>query len=308
MSENKAFSNTSPDAGRMAVIANIEGACLESELFSKVEIGDHVVTEKERARVVLPFDLERRRPLNRLKSKMAQAIARRETLKINRESVVFGLENTEGITGGAIITCNHFNIIDNTIIRYMSILRGREDKLNIVIQESNVFMKGYFGFLMRNCKTLPTSASPSYMSKRLKVAIGNLLSRGEDILIYPEAEMWFNYRKPRGSMPGAYYYAAEFGVPIIPCFVEMQSGDTVGPDGFYAVKHMLHVMPPIYPDPSLPRRERYLAMQREDDRLKRECYERAYGIRLTPHADFLPERDIAGYRSVFAVAENKAAD
>ena len=40
-------------------------------------------------------------------------------------------------------------------------------------------------------------------------------------MIYPEQEMWFNYRKPRYLKPGAYYYASKYNVPIISCFIEI---------------------------------------------------------------------------------------
>ena len=48
-----------------------------------------------------------------------------------------------------------------------------------------------------------------------------IIKEGGLVLIYPEQEMWFNYKKPREFRIGAYHYAAEFGVPIIPCFAEM---------------------------------------------------------------------------------------
>ena len=38
------------------------------------------------------------------------------------------------------------------------------------------------------------------------------------VLIYPEQEMWFNYRKPRPPKRGSYFYAAEAEVPIILVF------------------------------------------------------------------------------------------
>ena len=63
-------------------------------------------------------------------------------------------------------------------------------------------------------------------------------------------------------------------------------------NGFSPVKHILHIMPPIYPDPALSVRENRVRMQREDYLLKRQKYEQVYGIPLSE--DFIPERDIAG--------------
>ena len=53
------------------------------------------------------------------------------------------------------------------------------------------------------------------MSKNFIPTIRDLLNDKSLILIYPEEEMWFNYRKPRPPKPGAYHYAAKYNVPII---------------------------------------------------------------------------------------------
>ncbi|MBQ7387381.1 MAG: 1-acyl-sn-glycerol-3-phosphate acyltransferase [Clostridia bacterium] len=283
------------DEGRLAVIDNIARAVADGDLFRKVEMGDPRVSPDEARRTLMRFDLERRSIFSRAKCAVALGIADGETKKINANTEIVGIDNALSVTGGAVITSNHYNVVDNTVIRHMLTKCRREKRLSIVIQESNVFMNGYFGFLMRNCKTLPVSGSAEYMSKRLKPALGRLLLGGEQILLYPEAEMWFNYRKPRGSMEGAYYYAAEFGVPVIPTFTEMRECEGIDAQGFKCVRHILHVMPPIYPRSELAKRARYLDMKERDDTAKRECYERVYGIKADEK--FIPERDIAGYRA-----------
>ncbi len=279
---------------RLAVIDNISRALKDGDSFRKVELHDPLPTDREIKRVILPFDNLRRKPLSRLKTAVAVRIADRATAALNEETEIVGLENLASVKEGAIITSNHFNPTDCTIIWLMAMCGGRERELNIVIQEKNVFMRGFFGFLMRNCRTMPVSSSPSYMAKNLKPALKKKLSDGELVLIYPEQEMWYNYKKPRELRIGAYHYAAEFGVPIIPCFVEMRNTDEVNSAGFYKVKHILHIMPPIYPDPSLEKREARDRLRGADSEAKRDCYERVYGIALDN--EFIPERDIAGYK------------
>lgn len=282
------------DRERLAVIDNISLALEEGDSFKKVELFDPVITDEDVKRVIVPFDTTRKKLKNKLLSFIARKIAERETRKRNEKTVMIGIENALSVDGGAIITSNHFNFMDNTLIRLLADSCGKSKAFNIVVQESNIFMKGFFGFLMRNCNTLPVSRSASYMAKNLKPAIFELLSKKHFILIYPEQEMWYNYKKPRALRDGAYYYAAEFNVPIIPCFAEMRELTEIDELGFYELRHVLHIMPPIYPDLSLPKRERSLKMKEEDARLKRECYERVYGIPLDEK--FIPERDIAGYR------------
>lgn len=281
---------------RMAVIDNIARAVADRESFRKVELGDPIITADDIKRVILPFDNLRKKPISKAKAFIARRLAEKLTVKVNKDTVIVGLENALNISGGSIITSNHYNPTDSTPIRMLARLLGKRKKHNIIVQQSNVFMTGLFGFLMRNCGTLPVSDSAEYMTKNLKPAIETLLCRGHLILIYPEQEMWYNYKKPRACRDGAYHYAAAFGVPIIPTFTQMQNIDgEYDENGFMKVKHILHVMPAIYPDPELSIRENRRNMQMRDIQCKTEAYERAYGIDLTD--DFDPYRDIAGYHS-----------
>lgn len=281
------------DGERLAVIENIRAALADGDKFRKVEIGDPKITDEDVKRVIIPFDTERRKLGNKVKAFIARKIAERETKRRNTETEIIGIENAKGIKGGALITSNHFSYMDNTVIRLLAMKCKKKRKFHIVVQETNIFMEGYFGFLMKNCNTLPVSRSASYMRNNLTPAIEKFLSRGDLVLIYPEQEMWFNYKKPREYREGAYHFAVKNNVPIISCFVEMRNMDEAGEGGFRKVKHILHVLPPIYPDITLPERERRARMMEADRRQKRECYERVYGIPLTD--DFDPVRDIAGY-------------
>ncbi|MBQ7343419.1 MAG: 1-acyl-sn-glycerol-3-phosphate acyltransferase [Clostridia bacterium] len=279
---------------RLEVIDNIKRALEDGDSFRKVEIGDPMPSEREIKRKIVPFDNLRKKSINRLKRAVARAIANKATFMLNSETEIVGLENLAEAKDGAIITSNHFNPMDCTLTWLMAMCAGREKELSIVVQQSNIFMKGFFGFLMRNCNTMPVSSNLSYMARNLKPALKERLEGGELVLIYPEQEMWFNYKKPREFRIGAYQYAAEFGVPVIPCFAEMRECDELDDCGFYKIKYVFHVMKPIYPDESLPFRERRDRMHALDVAAKRECYERVYGIPLDD--EFIPERDIAGYK------------
>lgn len=280
---------------RLAVIDNIKKALEEGDSFKKVELNDPVVTDEDVKRVIEPFDTLRRNPINKFKAFIARLIAEALTKKINKDTEIKGLENLRGLCGGAIITSNHYNVIDNTLPRLVAMKMGKGRRFHIIVQETNIFMKGFFGFLMNNANTLPVSRSLSYMAKNLKPSLKKLLLRGDYVLIYPEQEMWFNYKKPRDHRDGAYHYAAELGVPIIPVFAQMQNLDTKDDQGFYNVKRTLHVLPPIYPDPKLSVHENRDNMRYKDMQMRRECYERVYGY--APSEEFDPARDIAGYVS-----------
>ena len=59
-----------------------------------------------------------------------------------------------------------------------------------------------------------------------------LLERGEKVLVYAEQGMWWNYRKPRPLTAGAFKFAAESKVPVLPIFITMSDSDKIGGDGF----------------------------------------------------------------------------
>ena len=102
----------------------------------------------------------------------------------------------------------------------------------------------------------------------------------EKILIYPEQGMWWNYRKPRPTEPGAYKIAAMNKVPIIPLFITMNDSDIIGGDGFPVQEYTIHIMPPIYPKEELGTKENCEYLKDENYRVCKEVYERVYGIPL----------------------------
>ena len=276
-----------------SIIQNIQKALSEGNTFKKVSLCDPIPTSEDIKRVILPFDNKRSAPVSKFKSFLARKLAEKFTRAVNKDTEIIGLENALGISGGAVITSNHYNPTDSTPIRILAGHMSKAKELHISIQESNVFMKGAFGFLMKNCNTHPFSRNAEYMIKNLKPALKDILENGALLLIYPEEEMWFNYKKPRPFRDGAYHYAALFGVPVIPTFTEMRTleGER-DKDGFLPVKHILHVLPPIYPDKNLSIRENRVIMQTKDYNLKKKCYEDVYGKPLD--YSFNPERDIAG--------------
>ena len=113
------------------------------------------------------------------------------------------------------------------------------------------------------------------------------------MLLYPEQEMWFNYRKPRPPKNGAYFYAAKLNVPIVSCFVEIIDLNKDDNSEFKKVKYVLHILDVLYPDKNKTVRENtdYLALT--DYSLKKACYERVYGKKLTYRFE---DGDIAGWK------------
>ena len=200
-----------------------------------------------------------------------------------------GIENYEAIkNSGAILTCNHFNAFDNFAIHYalfpyMYRLGGQV--LYKVIREGNYTnFPGLYGFFFRHCNTLPLSANFSTM-KNFMTAMKVLLERGEKILVYAEQGMWWNYRKPRPLTAGAFKFAAESKVPVLPIFITMNDSDKIGGDGFPIQEYTLHFLPAIYPDESKSVKENMEIMKDKNYEMWKEVYEKVYKLPLTYSCD-----------------------
>ena len=277
---------------RLKVIENIKINVANNELNKKVEINDPVVDKKELDKALMNFDITKNNIVSRYKRKMARKIANNYTKLFNYDTKIIGLENLQEVKTGAIITSNHFSPKDSTVIMYAMNKIGKREHMDIVIEEENTMMTGQFGFLMNNCGTIPLSTSKLYMEKKFMPAVETLLKNKDFILIYPEEQMWYNYRKPRPLKPGAYHLAAKFNVPVIPCFTEIRTRKDYDEDGFKKLKFILHIMKPIYPDPEKTLKKNKEEMQKKDYEAKINAYEDAYGKKL----DYTFEQsDIAGF-------------
>ncbi len=192
-----------------------------------------------------------------------------------------GIDNLKSMKDrGALVTCNHFNAFDNYAVYKALIPALGRKMLYKVIREGNyTSFGGFYGYLFRHCNTLPLCSSIKGM-KALMSAMAELFERGEKILIYPEQAMWYNYRKPRPLKVGAFRFAVKNKVPVLPIFITLEDSDRIDPDGLPIQLYTVHILPPIYPDPSLPVREDSERICRENYRLWVDVYESFYNKKL----------------------------
>jgi len=230
------------------------------------------------------------------KCKRAGAVLLRALLSpgiIRRHGVtVTGAENLRGVTAGAIFTSNHFSPFENLAVRMAAAQAPGKHRFYCVIREGNYAMNGMFGFLLRHCDTLPLSSCHRTVAM-FNQAVGQCLSEGAHILVYPEQAMWYRYRKPRPYRIGAFYLAARNGVPVVPCFVTMEDTDGVDSDGAPLSRYTVHVLPPIFPDPDKTPNENAAWMRERNAALTRAKYEEVYGEPLT-YAGMSPEERAEG--------------
>ena len=280
---------------RKAVIENIKRYAESEQFHNKVEVKDPNLTAEQSRKITDNYIENRNRVLYKFKKCLGVWLAKAATCLINKDTEIIGLDKIPNDLGGVLITSNHFSPLENTVIRHLTNKLGRKD-LGIISQTSNFAMKGLVGYLMNYADTIPISTEPRYLARDfLSLLKERLVDKKHAILLYPEQEMWFNYRKPRPPKDGAYFFASKLNVPIVSCFVEMVDLTEDDTPEFKKVKYILHVLDVLYPDPQKSVRENTEFLSHTDYTLKKNCYESVYGKELTYTFE---NSDIAGWKGV----------
>ena len=255
--------------------------------YERMELFDKDVESDPDAPELLPGGVDYL--CKKCKSKIARWIANRVGDRYFLGLIKKGTLIIDGMTGeeylsalsaGAVVTCNHFSPMDNYIVFHCLRKYFPRQYLYKVIREGNYTnFPGLYGFLFRHCNTLPLSRNRRTMMN-FTSAVNTLLKRGESILIYPEQAMWWNYRKPRPFKIGAFKIAYRANVPVLPTFITMADDTKKDEHGYPLQRHVLHVLPPIYPKCELPEKEDAKRMMQEAYTLYKAKYEEVYGIPL----------------------------
>ena len=302
MAETTSVAAPQKDSGRLAIVAKIARYEREGRWHEDVE-------DDPPAPPLLPdqIDYLNERLSSRLWMKFANMLARRHINALLKQRAmiikdVVGLEHFVALKDtGAIITCNHFNAFDNFAV-YKAIERYvHKRELHKVCREGNYTnFPGFYGFLFKHCNTLPLSSVPSTM-KKFMAAVRELLRRGEQILIYPEQAMWWNYKKPRPLTNGAYKLAAENNAPVLPFFITLSDSALIGADGFPVQEYTVHILEPIYPKADLSVRQNAAYMRDANAAAWKALYERVYGTPLV-YADSAVSAEVQGSAAVDGAA------
>ena len=278
------------------VIKNIETNINNNELNKKVEVGDPNLTEEEITKYINKFYQNQKSPIYFIKNKIANKTVKKIAKEIYTNINIIGLEKLDyvDLTNGAIITSNHFNPLDSYNIRKI-VEEKLHKKLYIVVQDTNLAMPGALGFLFNNIEVIPLSKSPNYIIKKFMPELKKILSKGNFVLIYPEEEMWFNYKLPRPCKRGAYQFAHELDVPVISCFVKMTDTNITDNNEFNIVKYDVFINKIIYPEKNESVKSDSRKMAEVDYETRKKAYEDAYNKELKYEFDI---EDIAGWKDI----------
>jgi len=266
---------------RVAIVKKIR----EYELAKRF---DEDVEDDPPSKVLNPEDIDyfRRNPIKKLLTKIAFGLARKKVRKLVKEKKLIikemrGIEHFRNLNSGAVITCNHFNAFDSFAIQlvYDAANKPKRTFYRIIREGNYTSFPGFYGFIMRNCNTLPLSSNYETMKKFMK-STNKLLQKGHFVLVYPEQSMWWNYRKPKPLKNGAYVFAAKNNVPVLPCFITMRDSDMLDDDGYFVQEYTVHISAPLYPDPSLPYKENVEKLREQNYKLWKDIYEKEYQMPL----------------------------
>ena len=288
---------------REQVIHNIENAVRNGNWNAKVEVGDPVLSLNESKDLVNNFWQEQKTIKGKINDRIGHLFFNSLTHFLTSSTTFTGLENLANLPqGGAIITANHFNQIDSLPIKHLA--NKTHHSLTIAIEDTNLKLPGILCYLMNYVGTIPLIQVPSYVGTEFPRHLHDALEQNSWVLIFPEQEMWWNYRKPRELKRGAYYFAAKQNVPVISTFIEIQSTAKIEKNqpNFYQTKYVVHVLPPIFPDVKLTANENSKLMMKRDYQQKVAAYEKAYQRKLD--LAFTPW-DIAGWRFNYQKEQNK---
>lgn len=279
---NRFSNHEEPKLTRAEVMRRIEA-------YEKAGIFDRDVENDPPGRELLPNEVDylRKNIKSRLRTRYAFKIAHwfAAVLAKKQQFVmkeVVGLEHFKRLDSGAVVTCNHFHAFDSFAMQLTyEKTRQRKRRFYRVISEANyTAFPGFYGFLMRNCNTLPLSSNKETMKKFLKT-VNKLLTEGHFILVYPEQSMWWNYRKPKPLKKGAFAFAANSDVPVLPCFITMKDTEIMDGDGYPVQEYTVHIREPIYPDKNKSRAQNAAMMMQKNAQIWKEIYEEVYGVPLS---------------------------
>lgn len=188
-------------------------------------------------------------------------------LKVWFGARVTGRKNLKAVKGkGALCVCNHINFLDTLFVRQAV---GYFRSFHTMTERNN--KGGFGGHVIRHGGMLPFSANYT-ATKNLIREMERLLKKGKIINFYAERAMWINYQKPRPMKEGVFTYAVKFDVPVVPIFCTFKKNKK----GLIK-KLRINILPVVFPDENLPRRERADKMRLAAESEWKNCYESAYG-------------------------------
>lgn len=168
---------------------------------------------------------------------------------------VDGRKNLKLLKGqGAVAVCNHVHPMDCTMVDNALLSK----RVYYVTLDTN-FRIPVVRHIIRWLGAVPMSRSPKQI-RALFSQMGEAMAQGAVVQVYPEGVLIPYDSTLRSFRNGAFRLAVDSGVPVLPMVITQEP-----PKGFFRLYKRkpclhLHILPPIRPDETLPRREAVAAL------------------------------------------------
>ncbi len=149
-----------------------------------------------------------------------------------------------------IITCNHVHLFDDLSVG-TNLFAWR--KIYFTTLSKNI-KRPAIGFFLRSLGGIPVPAESLSGMKKFNEDIGYLLDHNKPVLYNPEGSLWPYYREIRPFKRGAFAMAVKNNVPVLPLIALFKRKKKR--NGKYKYLMYFAMCAPVYPDNSLPERER----------------------------------------------------
>lgn len=171
-------------------------------------------------------------------------------MKIKYHMVAFGRVPKNLRKKGFIISCNHVHWFDDLSIG-TNLFVWR--KVYFTTLDQNI-RRPMVGFFLRSLGGIPIPAESLSGMKKFNYDISYLLQKGKPVMYNPEASLWLFYREIRPFKRGAFTMAVKNNVPVVPFVVLFKRKPKK--NGKFKHKMYFAICNPVYPDKSLPERQR----------------------------------------------------
>lgn len=281
---------------KLPVIQNIKKAISEKKFNEKVEENDIILNIKEKQKIVKKVEKKRNSLIYPVKNTVVNSVLNKLIKKVkilDEIEIEYNgkKEEMKKIKNGAIITLNHVHPLD-----FLPVLKLCKEeikkKLYIIVEDSSFARHGIDGHIINYSNTILLTNLYSYLKKDFNKYIKEKIDEGNFVLIYPEEEMWINYKKPRPTKMGTYLCAAKYNIPIISCFLEIKEKVEKVSDEFKDVKFKIYIADIIEKKENLEIKDKAIYLKNRDFKAKKNMYEKIYNKKL----DYTFEKeDIVGW-------------
>lgn len=147
---------------RRQVILNIKKSVKEKNFNAKVEPNDPILSKKERLNLVKNFWANHDKLFSRIINLIARGILNVGTPILTFNTKIDNPTSLKNLSS-AIVTCNHYNQFDCLPLKRLAMKYHK--RLYFVIEDTNLKLPSWIGFLMRNIDSIPVTASIEYLGR-----------------------------------------------------------------------------------------------------------------------------------------------